>query len=95
MWLMLSGVADEVGEENLGVMVDFFHANIEDVSVPDAIRRAERRLMLIHLADSNRQMPGDGTYRLHQRDQGTRRRSDLGAISPWIACPRDPTPTPI
>ena len=28
------GVADEVGEENLGVMVDFFHANIEDVSVP-------------------------------------------------------------
>ena len=54
------GVADEVGEENLGVMVDFFHANIEDVSVPDAIRRAERRLMLIHLADSNRQMPGMG-----------------------------------
>lgn len=54
------GVADEVGEENLGVMVDFFHANIEEVSVPDAIRRAERRLMLIHLADSNRQMPGMG-----------------------------------
>ena len=54
------GVADEVGEENLGVMVDFFHANIEDVSVPDAIRRAKHRLMLIHLADSNRQMPGMG-----------------------------------
>ena len=54
------GVADEIGEDNLGVMVDFFHANIEDVSVGDAIRRAERRLMLIHLADSNRQMPGMG-----------------------------------
>ena len=41
-------------------MVDFFHANIEDVSVPDAIRRAKHKLMLIHLADSNRQMPGMG-----------------------------------
>ena len=54
------GVADEIGEENLGVMVDLFHANIEDVSVTDAIGRAKHRLMLIHLADSNRQMPGMG-----------------------------------
>ena len=53
-------VAEEVGEDNLGVMVDFFHANMEDVSVPSAIRWAGPRLMLIHLADSNRQMPGTG-----------------------------------
>lgn len=53
-------VAEEVDADNLGVMVDFFHANIEDVSVPDAIKQAGQRLMLIHLADSNRQMPGTG-----------------------------------
>jgi sugar phosphate isomerase/epimerase len=53
-------VAEEVGLDNLGVMVDFFHANMEDVSVADAIRRAGQWLMLIHLADSNREMPGTG-----------------------------------
>ena len=53
-------VAEEVNLDNLGVMVDFFHANMEDSSVTDAIRSAGQRLMLIHLADSNRQMPGTG-----------------------------------
>ena len=53
-------VAEAVGADNLGVMVDFFHANIEDSSLTDAIRGAGQWLMLIHLADSNRQMPGTG-----------------------------------
>ena len=45
---------------NLGVMGDLFHMNIEDVSIPEALRYAGKTLKLIHLADSNRQLPGTG-----------------------------------
>ena len=52
-------VADEVGR-GLGVMADFFHVNIEDGPVTEALRLAGNKLMHIHLADSNRQAPGTG-----------------------------------
>ena len=52
-------VADEVGC-GLGVMADFFHLNIEDGPVTEALRLAGDKLMHIHLADSNRQAPGTG-----------------------------------
>ena len=54
------GVVEEVDLESLGVMVDFFHANIEDPSLCSALRIADSRLMHIHLCDSNRQAPGTG-----------------------------------
>jgi sugar phosphate isomerase/epimerase len=53
-------VAEEVDVSSMGVMVDFFHANIEDTSIADALRLAGDRLLHIHLADSNRQAPGTG-----------------------------------
>src|SRR5258708_19017975 len=53
-------VAEEVNASGLGVMVDFFHANIEDTSIDDALRLASNRLMHIPPADSNRQAPGPG-----------------------------------
>ena len=53
------GVADEVGL-NLGVLVDFFHVNIEDGPVPETICVAGDKLKHVHLADSNRQAPGTG-----------------------------------
>ena len=53
-------VIEEVGVDNLGIMFDTFHANIEEVSVGEAIRAAEDRLLHIHLADSNRFVPGYG-----------------------------------
>jgi sugar phosphate isomerase/epimerase len=53
-------IVEEIGAKNLGVLADFFHVNIEDAALTDALRLAGSRLMHIHLADSNRQAPGTG-----------------------------------
>ncbi len=53
-------VVEEVGASNLGVLADLFHVNIEDGPLSDALRAAGRRLAHVHLADSNRRMPGSG-----------------------------------
>ncbi len=51
-------IADEV--PGLGVLLDFFHTNIEDGPIVDTILLAGEKLRHIHLADSNRQAPGTG-----------------------------------
>ena len=53
-------VIEKVGEENLGILFNTFHANIEEVSIGEAIRAAGDRLFHVHLADSNRWAPGFG-----------------------------------
>ncbi len=53
-------VIDRVGADNLGILFDTFHANIEEVSIGAAIRAAADRLFHVHLADSNRFVPGYG-----------------------------------
>jgi 5-keto-L-gluconate epimerase len=52
----------EVGQENLGLLLDTFHMNIEEAQYDTAIRTAARagRLFHIHLGDSNRLAPGQG-----------------------------------
>jgi sugar phosphate isomerase/epimerase len=49
-----------VGLENGGVMADTFHMNIEEASIPDALRAAGGLLAHVHLADSNRAVAGRG-----------------------------------
>jgi len=51
---------ERVGADNLGVLVDTFHANIEERRIGEAFRRAGDRLFHVHLADSNRWAPGQG-----------------------------------
>ena len=53
-------VIEKVGADNLGILFDTFHANIEEVSISKAIRTAGDRLFHVHLADSNRFVPGYG-----------------------------------
>jgi len=53
-------VAKAVESEAVRVMIDTFHANIEEVSFRDAIRKAGGDLAHVHISDSNRQMPGRG-----------------------------------
>ncbi|MDX6441983.1 MAG: hypothetical protein QOE43_1712, partial [Gaiellaceae bacterium] len=50
----------ETGLENAGVMGDTFHMNIEEASIPDALRSAKGLLNHVHLADSNRAVAGRG-----------------------------------
>ena len=51
---------DRVGADNLGVLFDTFHANIEEPSVTGSLRAAGDRLFHVHTADSNRWYPGAG-----------------------------------
>lgn len=45
---------------NVGVMGDTFHMNIDESSIPDALRLAGKDLIHVHIADSNRAAPGKG-----------------------------------
>jgi sugar phosphate isomerase/epimerase len=53
---------EEVGHPHLGLLVDTFHANIEEASMAECFRQAlqARRLWHVHLGDSNRLPPGQG-----------------------------------
>ena len=59
-------LSEAIGASNLGVLFDTFHANIEEVSVPEAIACAGDRLVHVHLADSNRWVPGFGHFEFTQ-----------------------------
>jgi sugar phosphate isomerase/epimerase len=50
----------EVNRENVGILADTFHMNIEDASISGSLRRAGRSLFHVHVADSNRWAPGCG-----------------------------------
>jgi sugar phosphate isomerase/epimerase len=49
-----------LGEDNVGVLPDTFHMNIEEADLAGALRRARDRLWHVHVADSNRWAPGAG-----------------------------------
>jgi sugar phosphate isomerase/epimerase len=51
---------DRVGADNLGLLLDTFHMNIEEADLAGAIRAAGGRLFHFHVADSNRWYPGAG-----------------------------------
>jgi D-psicose/D-tagatose/L-ribulose 3-epimerase len=46
--------------DNVGILLDAYHMNIEEANPADAIRHAGKRLWLYHVADSNRQGIGRG-----------------------------------
>ncbi len=51
---------EEVGMDNVKVMLDTFHMNIEEVSMGGAIRRAGKLLGHFHTGECNRMVPGKG-----------------------------------
>ncbi len=46
--------------ENVGLLVDTFHMNIEEADIQKSIRSAEAKINHVHFADSNRWAPGWG-----------------------------------
>ena len=50
----------KVGSDNLGLLLDSFHMNIEEANIPQAIQKAGKRIFHFHVADSNRLHPGGG-----------------------------------
>jgi D-psicose/D-tagatose/L-ribulose 3-epimerase len=53
-------VVDRVAHPSCQVMIDTFHANIEEKSVGDAIRMAGPRLRHLHACENDRGTPGSG-----------------------------------
>jgi 5-keto-L-gluconate epimerase len=53
-------VVDRVAAENLGLLLDTFHMNIEEPSITGSIRDGGARIFHFHVADSNRWHPGGG-----------------------------------
>lgn len=52
--------ARDIGEENVKVMLDCFHMNIEEDDMGDAIRTAGDLLGHFHIGEANRKVPGKG-----------------------------------
>ncbi len=63
---LLNGVEDglrfieKIGGNNLGMLLDTFHMNIEEPSIEKSIKVAGDRIFHFHYADSNRWYPGAG-----------------------------------
>ena len=53
-------VLEEVKAQNLGLLADLFHMNIEEVDIPSALQRYSADIYHVHLGDSNRLTPGQG-----------------------------------
>jgi sugar phosphate isomerase/epimerase len=51
---------DDIGADNVGILFDTFHANIEEPSIEESLRTCGARLFHVHVADSNRWYPGAG-----------------------------------
>ena len=53
-------ICEEVAIDHVEIMADFFHMNIEEADIPTSLKEASKYLRHIHLADSNRWLPGFG-----------------------------------
>jgi D-psicose/D-tagatose/L-ribulose 3-epimerase len=51
---------DAIGHPRIGVLMDTFHANIEEKSIPDACRTLGTRLRHVHTCENDRGIPGSG-----------------------------------
>lgn len=60
------GAIREIGADNVGVLADTFHMNIEESSMSDALRLAGQNLGHVQFADSNRCAAGQGHINFHK-----------------------------
>lgn len=52
-------LVEEVGRTNVGLLLDTFHMNIEEKSIPAALRRAGKHIFEFHACSSDRGTPGE------------------------------------
>jgi sugar phosphate isomerase/epimerase len=57
---MAMEIQEAVASEGLKIMADFFHMNIEEANISESLGKAAGLLAHLHLADSNRLLPGRG-----------------------------------
>ena len=81
----------QVGAENVEILLDAYHMNIEEASPAGALRMAGDRLGLYHAADSNRQAMGRGHTDFHAQLAAL---DDIGCTGPIILECTPPGPDP-
>lgn len=57
---------EKIDRNNLGLLLDTFHMNIEEPSITESIKVAKNFLFHFHIADSNRWHPGAGHINFKQ-----------------------------
>lgn len=55
-------IAREVNSPSVKILCDTFHMNIEDASIEKTVLEANDLIFHVHVADSNRRMPGKGHF---------------------------------
>lgn len=53
-------LCDQIGADNVGLLLDTFHLNIEEKSLGDAVRAAGARLIHVQVSENDRGTPGSG-----------------------------------
>ena len=51
---------DAVGHPRIGALIDTFHANIEEKSIPGAVKAHGKRLKHLHISENDRSLLGSG-----------------------------------
>jgi sugar phosphate isomerase/epimerase len=82
-------LVEAVGHPNVGVLVDTFHASLEEPSIERALEEAGDRLFHVHIADSNRRAPGWGGLDFRPALKALERIGYRG----WLSAEVIPSPT--
>ena len=85
-------LADEIGRPNVGVTLDAFHINIEEVDPMGAIRAVGDRLYDFHVADNNRKPAGQGSYDWREVLSVLKEVNYQGRLTAEFVLPIDRTP---
>ena len=80
----------KVERNNLGLMPDVFHMNIEDARIGESLAKHADLVKYIHFADSNRHAPGWGHLDFEDVFDGLRK----GGFDGWSAIEILPVPDP-
>ncbi len=51
-----------IGYDNVGLLLDTFHMNIEEPDIPAAIRKAKGKIFHLHTCANNRGIPGEDNF---------------------------------
>ena len=55
-----AAICERTGRDNVKTFLDFFHANIEEADITETVHTCKDYIHHVHLADSNRRLPGKG-----------------------------------
>jgi len=85
-----SALLAKVERDNLGLMPDVFHMNIEDARIGESLSRHAKLVKYVHFADSNRLAPGWGHLDFEDVFDGLRK----GGYDGWASIEILPKPDP-